>query len=109
MSNGFTAVVGPHTVGLALGLMEFRQRPDVVATALWPSGGLHSDEDYLMWEPPSLPGAGARGASGLDGTGMGHRGSALCRVHWWPYVPAHAALSPSKRLGENRVSRSRAV
>jgi len=48
LSDGFTAVVGPHALGLALGLMEFRQRPDAAA-ALWPGVRLHSAGDYLMW------------------------------------------------------------
>ena len=49
VSDGFTAVVGPHAIGLALGLMEFRQRPDAAAAALGPGVQLHSDGDYLMW------------------------------------------------------------
>ena len=47
LADGFTAVVGPHAVGLALGLMEFGQRPE--AAALGSAVALHSQGDYLMW------------------------------------------------------------
>ncbi|MDQ2830651.1 MAG: FAD-dependent monooxygenase [Chloroflexota bacterium] len=49
VADGFTAVVGPHAIGLALGLMEFRHRPEAAAAALDPRVPVHPADDYLMW------------------------------------------------------------
>ena len=42
LQGGFTAVIGGH-VGMATGLVRFRQRPEQAAPGLSPA------EDYLMW------------------------------------------------------------
>ena len=42
LQGGFTAVIGGH-VGMATGLVRFRQRPEQAAPGLSPAG------DYLMW------------------------------------------------------------
>jgi 2-polyprenyl-6-methoxyphenol hydroxylase-like FAD-dependent oxidoreductase len=46
---GFTAVMGRRQQGMALGLMEFRRRPEQVAEDLWPGLRLRPQADYLMW------------------------------------------------------------
>ena len=54
---GFTAVIGRRREGMALGLMEFRRRPEQVAEDLWPGLRLRPQADYLMW---ALTAPGAR-------------------------------------------------
>lgn len=46
--NGFTAVVGGR-VGMACGLVRFRQRPENAAASIAPWAHLSPAEDYLMW------------------------------------------------------------
>lgn len=46
--DGFTAIVGGH-VGLATGLVEFRQSPADAAAAIAPEIRLSPVGDYLMW------------------------------------------------------------
>jgi 2-polyprenyl-6-methoxyphenol hydroxylase-like FAD-dependent oxidoreductase len=48
MYDGFTAIVGGH-VGLAAGLVEFRQPPAAAAAASAPEVRLSPADDYLMW------------------------------------------------------------
>jgi 2-polyprenyl-6-methoxyphenol hydroxylase-like FAD-dependent oxidoreductase len=50
LHEGFMAVVG-GTVGMATGLVRFRQRPEEAAAELCPAGDvrLSPTEDYLMW------------------------------------------------------------
>ena len=46
--DGFTAVVGGQ-IGMATGLVRFRQRPEQAAAALAPGVALSPAGDYLMW------------------------------------------------------------
>jgi len=46
--NGFTAVVGGR-VGMACGLVRFRQRPEKAAASIAPWARLSPAGDYLMW------------------------------------------------------------
>ncbi|HEV2371302.1 MAG TPA: FAD-dependent monooxygenase [Streptosporangiaceae bacterium] len=48
LEQGFMAVVGGQ-VGMATGMMRYRQRPDKAAAAIAPSVQLSPAEDYLMW------------------------------------------------------------
>ena len=48
MYDGFTAIVGGH-VGMAAGLVEFRQPPPEAAAAIAPGARLSPAGDYLMW------------------------------------------------------------
>jgi 2-polyprenyl-6-methoxyphenol hydroxylase-like FAD-dependent oxidoreductase len=48
LEQGFMAVVG-GPVGMATGLMRYRQRPDEAAAALAPTVRLSPAGDYLMW------------------------------------------------------------
>jgi 2-polyprenyl-6-methoxyphenol hydroxylase-like FAD-dependent oxidoreductase len=48
MCKGFTAIVGGH-VGLAAGLVEFRQSPPEAAAVIAPEVRLSPAADYLMW------------------------------------------------------------
>ena len=46
--DGFTAIVGKR-IGMAAGLVQFRQRPEQAAAALSPGVRLTPAADYLMW------------------------------------------------------------
>lgn len=48
MRDGFTAIIGGH-VGMAAGLVEFRQPPPEAAAAIAPGVRLSPAADYLMW------------------------------------------------------------
>src|SRR5205814_2480454 len=48
MYDGFTAIVGGH-IGLATGLVEFRQSPPDEGAAIAPGIRLSPAGDYLMW------------------------------------------------------------
>jgi len=48
MHDGFTAVIGGH-VGMAAGLVEFRQPPPQAAAAIAPAVRLSAVGDYVMW------------------------------------------------------------
>jgi 2-polyprenyl-6-methoxyphenol hydroxylase-like FAD-dependent oxidoreductase len=48
MGDGFTAIIGGH-VGVAAGLVEFRQPPPDAAAAIAPGVRLSPAGDYLMW------------------------------------------------------------
>jgi 2-polyprenyl-6-methoxyphenol hydroxylase-like FAD-dependent oxidoreductase len=48
LRDGFTAIIGGH-VGMAAGLVEFRQPPPDAATAIAPGVQLSPTGDYLMW------------------------------------------------------------
>ena len=50
LHDGFVAVSGfPRPVGMALGLMEFTERPPAAAARLCPDLRLPDRADYLMW------------------------------------------------------------
>lgn len=48
LHQGFMAVVG-GPVGMATGLVRFRERPDAAAARIAPAARLSPAEDYLMW------------------------------------------------------------
>ncbi len=48
LHDGFTAVVGGQ-VGMAAGLVQFRQRPERAAAAIVPGVRVSPARDYLMW------------------------------------------------------------
>ncbi|HEU5331188.1 MAG TPA: FAD-dependent monooxygenase [Actinocrinis sp.] len=48
LGNGFTAVVGGR-VGMACGVVRFRQRPEKAAASIAPWARLSPADDYLMW------------------------------------------------------------
>ncbi|HEY2672538.1 MAG TPA: NAD(P)/FAD-dependent oxidoreductase [Rugosimonospora sp.] len=48
MHDGFTAIVGGR-IGMAAGLVRFRQRPDEAAATIAPGVALSPTADYLMW------------------------------------------------------------
>ena len=48
LRDGFTAIIGGH-VGMAAGLVEFRQPPAQAAAAIAPDVRLSPADDYLMW------------------------------------------------------------
>jgi 2-polyprenyl-6-methoxyphenol hydroxylase-like FAD-dependent oxidoreductase len=48
LHEGFMAVVG-GAVGMATGLVQFRQRPEQAAAAVAPGAALSPAPDYLMW------------------------------------------------------------
>jgi 2-polyprenyl-6-methoxyphenol hydroxylase-like FAD-dependent oxidoreductase len=48
MHDGFTAVIGGH-VGMAAGVVEFRQPPPAAAAAIAPAVRLNAVGDYVMW------------------------------------------------------------
>ncbi|MGI8483861.1 MAG: FAD-dependent oxidoreductase [Thermomicrobiales bacterium] len=47
--HGFVGIVASRKLGMALGLMQFRSRPDRAAADIWPGWTLHPVADYLMW------------------------------------------------------------
>jgi 2-polyprenyl-6-methoxyphenol hydroxylase-like FAD-dependent oxidoreductase len=61
--DGFTAVVGGR-VGLATGVLDFREPPPEAARRLAPDVRLSPARPYLMW---ALTGAAGQFAGGLDG------------------------------------------
>jgi 2-polyprenyl-6-methoxyphenol hydroxylase-like FAD-dependent oxidoreductase len=48
LRDGFTAIIGGH-IGMAAGLVEFRQPPSEAAAAISPGVRLSPAGDYLMW------------------------------------------------------------
>lgn len=49
LADGFCAVTDRRRFGLALGLVEFRERPAAAAARLVPEVRLTAGEDYVMW------------------------------------------------------------
>jgi len=47
--DGFTAVIGGSTVGMASALVRFRERPEHAAGRLYPGLAVSPVADYLMW------------------------------------------------------------
>jgi 2-polyprenyl-6-methoxyphenol hydroxylase-like FAD-dependent oxidoreductase len=94
MASGFTAVVGGR-VGLAAGLVQFRQRPDEASAAIAPQARLSASGDYLMWavaaDRRSFPVADAA-LGDLDPAGLHDVASQLIRS-WHPDVRGLVALA----------------
>ena len=71
--DGFTAIVGGQ-VGMAAGLVQFRQRPEQAAALIAPGIRLSPAGDYLMWAISAFPGCfarfGARCAGKVGGRGQ---------------------------------------
>jgi 2-polyprenyl-6-methoxyphenol hydroxylase-like FAD-dependent oxidoreductase len=67
--NGFTAIVG-GTVGMATGVLDFREAPDEAARRLAPDVRLSAVPPYLMWALTAQADAFAAGVDGLDAVGL---------------------------------------
>ncbi|WP_034263840.1 FAD-dependent oxidoreductase [Actinospica robiniae] len=78
--DGFTAVVG-RGVGMATGVLEFRQAPPAAASRLAPDVRLSPVQPYLMW---ALTGTAERFAGPLDGLGpIQLHAAALATMRRW--------------------------
>jgi 2-polyprenyl-6-methoxyphenol hydroxylase-like FAD-dependent oxidoreductase len=67
--HGFTAIVG-GTVGMATGVLDFREAPDKAARRLAPDVRLSAVPPYLMWALTARADALAAGVDGLDAAGL---------------------------------------
>jgi 2-polyprenyl-6-methoxyphenol hydroxylase-like FAD-dependent oxidoreductase len=67
--NGFTAIVG-GSVGMATGVLDFREAPDEAARRLAPDVRLTALPPYLMWALTARADAFPRGVAGLDATAL---------------------------------------
>jgi 2-polyprenyl-6-methoxyphenol hydroxylase-like FAD-dependent oxidoreductase len=90
LDHGFTAVLGSRKIGMALGAVRFRTRPDLAAARLYPEAELPAAEDYVMWglsgRQEAFPDDG-RGLSELDGAAL-HRIAAEMITDWHPDLRA---------------------
>ncbi|HXT89914.1 MAG TPA: NAD(P)/FAD-dependent oxidoreductase [Trebonia sp.] len=67
--NGFTAIVG-GAVGMATGVLDFREAPDEAAQRIAPDVRLSAVPPYLMWALTAQADAFASGVDGLDPAGL---------------------------------------
>ena len=92
--DGFTAIVG-GPVGMAAGLVRFRQRPEQAAAAIAPRVRLSPAGDYLMWavaaDRQRFAGPDAR-LGGLDPAGL-HAIAAKMIRSWHPDLRGLVSLA----------------
>lgn len=82
--DGFTAIVG-GSVGMATGVLDFREVPDEAARRLAPDVRLSAVPSYLMWALTAQPDAFPDGVSGLDAAGLHEAATRVVR-RWHPDV-----------------------
>jgi 2-polyprenyl-6-methoxyphenol hydroxylase-like FAD-dependent oxidoreductase len=103
--EGFTAIVGGK-VGMATGLVQFRQRPEQAAAAIAPGVRLSPAGDYLMWAVSAnhdhLPVPDTR-LSELDPAGLHDIAATMIRS-WHPDLRALVKLAD---IGETFLVRIR--
>lgn len=79
--DGFTAVIGRGGVGMATGVLEFRQAPPEAARRLAPDVRLSPVQPYLMW---ALTGSAEGFARPIDGLGPEQlHATALATIRRW--------------------------
>jgi 2-polyprenyl-6-methoxyphenol hydroxylase-like FAD-dependent oxidoreductase len=83
--NGFTAIIG-GAVGMATGVLDFREAPDEAARRLAPDVRLSAVPPYLMWALTAQ--AGAFAASADDGTDAARLHAVVMRAvrRWHPDI-----------------------
>ncbi|MEZ0094250.1 FAD-dependent oxidoreductase [Streptacidiphilus sp. EB129] len=89
MWEGFTAVVGSRSLGMALGLVDFREPPAEAAARLRPGAAVRDCAPYAMWalsgEARAFPGDARMRA--LDSAGLHAVATSLVR-RWHPDLRA---------------------
>ena len=97
---GFTAVVGSRKLGMALGAVRFRTRPDLAAARLCPEAELPAAEDYVMWglsgQREAFP-DGGRSLGDLDGSALRQLAQHLT-ADWHPTLRALVENSPAEEV-----------
>jgi 2-polyprenyl-6-methoxyphenol hydroxylase-like FAD-dependent oxidoreductase len=94
MYDGFTAIAGGQ-VGLAAGLVEFRQPPANAATTIAPDVHLNPASDYLMWAVSARRGRLAASDAELAEAHAATLHTAACRAirSWHPDLRALLAAA----------------
>ena len=107
LHEGFMAVVGGR-VGMASGLVRFRQRPEQAAAAIAPGARLSPAGDYLMWAvaaDESRFGVPAARLAAMDPTGLHTLAAAMIRS-WHPDLRTLQALADVDRTFLVRIRTS---